>query len=84
MRDPWQLIVVEEDDPPGAHQSREVHEINKYSIEKVVAIDECEVKLSTFADEPRECKLRLIGMELNEPGYPGLVEKLKPTITKPR
>src|SRR6266545_3697404 len=60
-----QLVVVEKDDPAGLDQATEIEQIDKDSVEAVIAIDEGEVELGSLGGKARQDDLRADGMMLN-------------------
>src|SRR5919107_2570271 len=82
--DAGQLVVVEEDYPPGSYQAAEVEEVDEAPLEAVVPVDEGEVEGPGSIEEGGQRVLGVFGGELHNPPDPRLVEKLQAAVGKPR
>ena len=77
-----QLVVVDEDDSPRAHEPAEVNEVEEHAVEPVIAVDERKVEAAIFGEEARKYNRRFLRVVLDEMPYPRPISTVRAACSR--
>src|SRR5262249_43847077 len=79
-RDRTQLVVIDDHDPPAAHETIEVHEVDEHAVETVMPVAARKVEGVSFGEEPRQDDVRFGRVVLDKLEDARVVEKLQRAV----